>query len=584
MATKTTSQKAPRSSRRTSLPLGKLSELGDRVSHRLDPFGVYGALGRVARGWMRHPLQLSGEVAMLGHKMQDFIWQTLRHPLTLAGMEDGKEKSAPVDERFADPLWQKPPHSLVKQQYLLVSGWFEELLDKTPDLSESDRVRARFWMRQWLYALSPSNFLVTNPVALKKAVDTHGKSIITGLRNMLRDARGGEIPMVDRAPFEVGKTIATTPGAVIFRNELMEVIQYTPRTEKVHAVPVVVVPPWINKFYIMDLSEKKSIIAHLVRSGFTVFMVSWRNPSSLHAETTFEDYMLQGIAKAVDVAREVTGAPRVHAIGYCLGGTGLSATMAWYNREYAPDQVPVAHWTTFTTLVDFSQPGEIGVFIDERTIRFIERRMKRTGYLDGRQMNNAFRMLRANNLIWQYYQQNYLYGETPAAFDVLYWNSDATRMPRAMHSFYLREFYLNNKLVQKDALTLGGHPIDLGRIQQPLVSVACEEDHIAPWTAAYHLPRAVGGPATFVLSTSGHILGIINPPVNPPKRSYWMGEVKEGESADHWRKRQQKVAGTWWDVWTPRLKEQCGPLVDPPGAHPSYPKLADAPGPYVKET
>jgi polyhydroxyalkanoate synthase len=352
----------------------------------------------------------------------------------------------------------------------------------------------------------------------------------------------------------------------------------------VHAVPLVLIPPWINKYYILDLNEKKSLLGYLVNAGFTVFVVSWKNPTSAQADTTFDDYLMKGIRQAIEVARAICGVPQVHASGYCIGGTGLSALMAWLNREHADaSAVPVAHWTLLATLVDFARPGAIEVFIDEKTIETIEKMMAQQGYLDGREMGRAFRLLRSNSLIWQYFVHSYLYGEAPPPFDVLYWNTDVTRMPRAMHSYYLRRFYLDNDLIRKDALTMAGHPIDLGRIRQPLYAVGCEEDHIAPWKATFHIAKLIGAPVRYTLSSSGHILGIINPPVKPPKRSYWSGETDD-HPAEEWLKYQRKIDGSWWENWTGWLNPRCGPKVAarPPG-NAEYPALSDAPGIYVHE-
>jgi len=391
------------------------------------------------------------------------------------------------------------------------------------------------------------------------------------------------VQMVDRSAFKVGQNLAATPGAVVYRNELLELIQYAPATAKVRTVPIVIIPPWINKFYILDLNEKKSLLRYLVSRGFTVFVVSWKNPTAAQADTTFEDYLMKGMRQAIDAARAISKVPQVHAVGYCIGGTALATLMAWFNREYpAESDVPVAHWSLLTTLVDFSRPGGIEVFIDEKTIEALEHMMDQQGFLDGRDMARSFRLLRSNSLIWHYFVHNYLYGETPPPFDVLYWNTDVTRMPRAMHSFYLREFYLHNKLVQKNALEIAGQPIDLGCIRQPLYAVGCEEDHIAPWKATFKIGR-IAAPVRYTLSSSGHILGIINPPAKPPKRWYWSGEI-DAESAEEWHKHQKKIDGTWWEDWSAWLAKRCGAQIEArtPGST-EYPVLGAAPGTYVHE-
>jgi polyhydroxyalkanoate synthase len=306
---------------------------------------------------------------------------------------------------------------------------------------------------------------------------------------------------------------------VVFRNRLLEVLHYTPTCKQVHQTPIVIVTPWINKFYILDLNPKKSMIRYLLAQGFEVFITSWKNPGEEMRDVRFDDYLIEGVQALVDTARGLTGAAKVHAVGYCIGGTALSTYMAWANRHFAPEDVPVAHFTLFTTLVDFHKPGDIEVFVDEGSIRFITQNMERKGYLDGAEMASSFRLLRSNSLIWHYVVHGWLYGETPPPFDVLFWNMDTTRMPYAMHSWYLRELYLHNKLIEKDALTVAGEPIDLGAIVQPVYAVSAEDDHIAPWRQTFRTMNYVAGPKRFVLSSSGHILGIVNPPVKPAKRS-----------------------------------------------------------------
>src|SRR5512134_834886 len=499
----------------------------------LDPFGIGKSFADVQSAWVQHPAELAEALLRLAsdlNTLQLDAWN-------LANGQRGQETvhAAPGDERFSDPVWnENPAFSLLKQYYLAYTRWLQDTLYHTPEVAGTAKRRATFWARQWLDAIAPTNYLMTNPVAIRKFWETSGDSLMNGIKNLVNDIRVGDIQMVDRSGFQVGRNLATTPGAVVFRNELLEVIQYQPRAPQVHQMPVVIVAPWINKFYILDLNEKKSLVRHLLDQGFQVFITSWRNPGIELADTTFDDYMVKGVLKAIEVAREVAGVPRVHAVGYCLGGTALAALMAWLNREYEfESEVPVAHWTVFTTLVDFSRPGAIEVFIDEDNIETLEEMMAQQGYLDGRDMARSFRMLRPNSLIWSYFVHGYLYGETPPAFDVLFWNTDATRLPRAMHAYYLREFYLHNKLLKKDALTLAGHPIDLGRIRQPLYAVGCEEDHIAPWKATFSLGGRIEAPVQFTLSNSGHILGIINPPVTPPKRTYWRGPLVQ-EHADDW--------------------------------------------------
>jgi polyhydroxyalkanoate synthase len=555
----------------------------EQINHAMDPFGIGASFRKVSEGWLANPEQLAATLSQLTRDVQSLqlnAWQTA------TGLKpDPVQVPKPDDERFTDPVWnESAPFSLLKQYYLLYTHWLEESLFDAPDTPAKERRHAAFWARQWLNAIAPNNYLYTNPVALKKFWESGGASLTHGLKQWLDDLRSGDVQMVDRSAFQVGKNMALSPGSVVYRNELMELIQYAPTTEKVHALPIVIFPPWINKYYIIDLNEKKSLIRYLVAQGFTVFVVSWRNPTAAQADTTFDDYLMQGMREAVDAARAICGTSHVHAVGYCIGGTALTAMMAWYNAEYPdPAQVPIAHWTLFATLVDFSRPGGIEVFLNEETINSLEAMMAQQGFLEGRDMARAFRLLRSNSLIWHYFVHNYLYGETPPAFDVLFWNTDVTRMPRAMHAFYLREFYLHNKLMQKDGLNLAGHAIDLGRIRQPLYAVGCEEDHIAPWKATFKIAGKLQAPVQYTLSSSGHILGIINPPVTPPKRCYWSSRCAD-QSPDEWKRQCAEVQGTWWPHWTQYLAQQCGPLVParPPGSA-QYPALHAAPGLYVQE-
>jgi polyhydroxyalkanoate synthase subunit PhaC len=563
--------------------LGRYAEQFASLNQALDPFGIGASLSRAAQGWLAHPAKLSNaltELALGLQKAQMSVWQSALGLPPAAPLEP-----APDDARFDDPAWsQVPALALLRSYYLLYTHWLEDTLYDSPAVAPKDRRRAAFWARQWLNAIAPTNYFLTNPAAVRRFWETGGASLASGIQRWLEDLRVGDIQMIDRSAFKVGETLATTPGAVIYRNELIELIRYQPETDRVRAVPVVIMPPWINKFYILDLTQTKSLIRHLVREGFTVFVVSWKNPGADLAETSFDDYLTKGLNQAVEVARRACGAPRVHAVGYCIGGTALAALMAWLNRRHASEaDVPVAHWTLLATLVDFARPGAIEVFIDEDTIETLERIMAQQGYLDGREMGRTFRMLRSNSLVWHYFVHGYLYGETPPPFDVLYWNTDATRMPGAMHAFYLREFYLKNRLVAKDGLMLAGEAIDLARIRQPLYAVGCEEDHIAPWKATFKIADRIAAPARYTLSSSGHILGIINPPVAPPKRSYWSGEAGAG-TPDAWLKRQRRIDDSWWTDWTAWLAEHCGPQIDPPPVVTSeFPKLADAPGTYVHE-
>ena len=553
------------------------------LQDNIDPFGILPACWEVQKAWLSNPSRLVEETARLTEgalRVQHQLCQRL------CGENNG-DLIPPVerDERFQDAIWTENAYlDALKQYYLLWTRWLEDSIFDSPGVEEKTRRVAAFWVRQVLNATAPTNNFWTNPAAVMRAFQTGGQSLVDGFRNFAADLQRRTVNMVDETPFQVGQNLATTPGAVVYRNELVELIQYAPTTETVHQIPILLVPPWINKYYILDLDARKSLIRHLVSQGFTVFTISWKNPGPEMRETTFDDYLLKGVLESVQAAREISGAPQIHLSGYCIGGTLVAALLAWLNRAPGRRKSPVAHWSVFTTLVDFADPGDVDVFISESGLSFLEKRMAEEGYLDGADMALTFRMLRANSLIWHYYVRNYLHGETPPPMDVLYWNMDTTRMPEAMHSFYLREFYLNNKLSIPDGLNLGGRSIDLGRINQPLYAVGTEQDHIAPWKETFKVCGLVGGPVRYALASSGHILGIVNPPVDPPKRKYWAGEASGQKDAEAWRAGLEKVSGTWWTDWIEWLLPQCGARVAPPGlGNERYTKLADAPGTYVME-
>jgi polyhydroxyalkanoate synthase len=570
-----------RESKTMSVPSDSIQTMLQGLRATVDPFGIQSSLWKVQQAWLRHPRELADQLSRLGSELWSLQLQAYQ---ALLGM--GSEDLVPArvrDERFQDESWVKNPYlNLLKEYYLLYTRWLEDSVFATPDVDEKSRRRAAYWVRQGLNALAPSNYFWTNPQAVERFLETGGDSLLSGFRHWLADRPKGDVSMVDEEVFEVGRNLATTPGKVVFRNRLVELIQYTSTTEQVSAVPIVIIAPWINKYYILDINEKKSLVRYLVERGYTVFITSWKNPTEEMRATTLDDYMLDGILRVTEVAREICGVSQVHAVGYCIGGTLLSALMAWLARSDGPS--PIAHWTLLTTLVDFSNPGDIDVFIDEDSVRYIERTMERRGYLDGRELAVSFRMLRSNSLIWHYVVHNYLYGEDPPQFDVLYWNTDCTRLPEAMHSAYLRELYLENKLVKPDALSLGGRPLDLGRIRTPAYVVGTEQDHIAPWKETFKVCAQTGGAVRYVLATSGHIIGIVNPPVEPPKRRYWVGDAAGATDPEAWRNSMVKLPGSWWEDWHVWLTERCGPMVAPPPlGTDTYPALADAPGTYVLE-
>jgi polyhydroxyalkanoate synthase len=537
-------------------------------------------LGRVAERWVNDPRKI---IEAQGALTSDFLslWS---NTLKRAGGEDAPPVAEPDkrDARFADPDWSAHPmFDFVKQAYLIGSRWAEAMVDKAEDLDPHTREKARFYVKQISSALSPSNFVATNPELLRETLAQNGENLVRGMKMLAEDieAGGGELKIrqSDTRAFEVGVNIATTPGKVIFRNEIIELIQYSPTTPDVLKRPLLIVPPWINKFYILDLNAEKSFIRWCVGQGLTVFCISWVNPDERHAAKDFESYMREGVFAALDAIEQATGEKSFTAIGYCVGGTLLAVTLAYMA---AVKDKRIASATFFTTQVDFAKAGELSVFVDEEQIRAIEEQMAGTGYLDGARMAGAFNMLRPNDLIWSYAINNYLKGKTPTAFDLLYWNSDSTRMPAANHSFYLRNCYLENRL-SKGEMRVGGKTLDLGKVTIPVYNLAAREDHIAPANSVFIGSQCFGGPVDYVVSGSGHIAGVVNPP-SKVKYQYWTGGKPQGAYED-WIKTATETPGSWWPHWFSWIEQQAPKRVKArePGAG-KLKAIEDAPGSYVK--
>ncbi len=488
------------------------------------------------------------------------------------------------DKRFKDPEWSENEiFSFIKQSYLLTSRWMQSTIREIDGLDDKTAEKANFYTRQFVNAMSPGNFVMTNPQVLRTTVETRGENLVRGLKNLLEDLERGKgklaIRTNDTSAFTVGENIALTRGKVIFRNDMMELIQYSPGTETVRKRPLLIVPPWINKFYILDMREENSLIKWAVDQGNTVFVISWVNPGRELADKSFEDYMLEGPMAALDAIENATGEKRVNAVGYCIGGTLLAATLA-YMAARKDNRIGSA--TFLTAMTDFHDPGELGVFIDEEQISKLEEKMNERGYLDDTEMADTFSMLRENDMIWSFVINNYLLGKEPLPFDLLYWNSDSTRMPAAMHSFYLRNMYMENKLVEPGGITLDGVPIDLSKIRIPTYILSTREDHIAPWKSTYAATRIYSGPVRFVLSASGHIAGVVNPPVKN-KYCYWINDKKPQDPQD-WLDGAKCHDGSWWNDWDKWLKKHVGGK-NVPARIPGDGKLKameDAPGTYVK--
>jgi polyhydroxyalkanoate synthase subunit PhaC len=576
----TMSDIAERSQRLVQDFLSRHSQPGKASVGMEDPLNIGNAFMEMTQRMMTNPHKM---VEANMHLWQDYmrLWQSTASKMM------GQE-SAPVvepardDRRFKGEAWENDVFDYIKQSYLLTSNWMENTVGDVEGLDKKTQKKVEFFTKQYVDALSPSNFVMTNPEVLQATVESHGENLINGLRNLLEDMeRGGgklDIKMTDADAFEVGKNVATTPGKVVFRNDLMELIQYTPTTEKVNKTPLLICPPWINKFYILDLREKNSFIKWAVEQGNTVFIISWVNPDRELAMKTFADYMHEGPLAAIDAIKKATGEEQVNAIGYCIGGTLLATALA-YMAAKKIDSVKSA--TFFTTMVDFEDAGDLGVFIDDTSLKNLEDKMNSRGYLEGNEMASTFNMMKANDLVWSFVVNNYLLGKDPFPFDLLFWNSDSTRMPAAMHSFYLRNMYLDNKLVEPGGIEIDGIKLDLRKIKVPTYIISTREDHIAPWLATYKATQLYKGPIRFVLSASGHIAGVVNPPAGG-KYCYWIND-KTPADPNAWLEGAVQHEGSWWPDWDTWVKAQSDKtLVDArqPGDG-KLKALCDAPGTYV---
>src|SRR4051812_37489020 len=507
------------------------------------------------------------------------VWQSSWMKM-LGVQQEAVAEPAKGDWRFKDEDWSKNfLFDYIKQSYLVAARHIQEAVSSVHGLPEESEKKVAFFTRQYVDALAPSNFLLTNPQVLRETLSSGGQNLVKGLNNLLGDIeRGGgklRISMTDENAFTLGKNVATTPGKVVYQNDLMQLIQYEPRTKDVFRQPLVIIPPWINKYYILDLREKNSFIRWALEQGHSVFVVSWVNPDARLAQKGFDNYMLEGAIGALDAVEKATGERKVNFIGYCLGGTLLGATLAFLSAKNQSDRVCSA--TFFVSLLDFSQPGELGVFIDEEQVANLERKMNERGYLEGSEMASTFNMLRSNDLVWSFVINNYLLGKDPFPFDLLYWNADSTRMPARMHSFYLRNMYIKNLMGVPGAIELDGVPIDLGKVTIPSYFISTVEDHIAPWKTTYKGAKYLGGEVRFVLGGSGHIAGIVNPPA-AKKYQYWTNEAMPA-TADQWFQTATQTPGSWWEDWQAWMETQnAGEKV--PARQPVK-SLEDAPGSYA---
>jgi polyhydroxyalkanoate synthase len=546
-----------------------------------DVADVARTLGQVAEYWLTDPQRSLELQSRLGRAYLDLWAHAAKR---LAGEKPPPlAQPDPRDKRFADPEWSNNQFfDFLKQAYLVSVQWAERMVKDAGGLDPLTAQKADFYMRQIVNAVAPSNFVLTNPELLRETVASNAENLVRGMRMLAEDiaAGGGDLKIrqSDLSTFEVGRNLAVTPGKVIFENDLMQLIQYAPATKSVLKPPVLIVPPWINKYYVLDLTPEKSFIKWCVDHGLTVFLISWVNPDKRLADKGFEDYVREGPLAALDVIKKATGESKVHAIGYCVGGTLLAVTLA---QMAARRDQRVLSATFFAAQVDFTHSGDLKVFAGEEQIASLERHMAERGYLEGRKMTNAFNLLRSNDLIWPYVVNTYFKGKAPVPFDLLYWNADATRMPAANHSFYLRNCYLQNKL-SKGEMTIGGKKLDLKKIKVPLYNLATREDHIAPAKSVLLGSKFFGGPVRFVLSGSGHIAGVVNPP-DKKKYQYWTGPAPAGTDLATWLTTAKEHPGSWWDDWLAWLKRHDPREVKAraPGGGKLKP-IEDAPGSYVK--
>ncbi|WP_100753928.1 class I poly(R)-hydroxyalkanoic acid synthase [Vibrio salilacus] len=526
------------------------------------------ALLKLQAEWWQQQLQIWQNVVLAGNTEQELI---------------SAEKG---DKRFSHQEWKDDLfYNFIKQSYLLFSKTYLDTIESIEGLDEKSKERISFFSRQAINALSPSNYIATNPELLKLTLEQNGQNLLIGLEQLKQDVESSadilKIRMTNNNAFRIGEDVANTPGDVVYRNELFELIQYRPLTETVNATPLLIVPPFVNKYYILDLREKNSMVRWLLQQGHCVFMISWRNPGEAQREVEFGDYVTEGVAKAVSAIEDITGQEQVNAAGYCIGGTVLASTIAYYAAKRMKKRIKSA--TFFTTLLDFSQPGEVGAYINDTIINAIELQNNAKGYMDGRSLSVTFSLLRENSLYWNYYVDNYLKGQSPVDFDLLYWNSDSTNVAAATHNFMLRELYLNNKLVQDKGVKIGGVWIDLNKIKVPSYFVSTKEDHIALWQGTYRGALNVGGNKTFVLGESGHIAGIINHP-DKGKYGYWVNDSLD-DNADEWLANAAHNEGSWWTHWNQWLlgfspEEKVEPCSV--GSE-QFPSLEAAPGGYVKQ-
>ncbi len=549
---------------------------------QLDPLGINSAALKVWGSLLSHPESLLSAQAEFAKAWVNIATQAVTPP--------GGEKPAPLiepdkgDARFKHQAWtDNPAFDALKQGYLLASKTLLESIDKAPDIDDETRLRVRFFAKVFVDAMSPTNVAFLNPAVIEETFRTGGANLVRGAQNVLedREKNNGRAALVDKSAFELGKNVAISKGNVVFRNELIELIEYTPSTEQTYERPILLIPAYINKFYILDLQPANSFVKYCVDSGLHTFIISWRNPGADLAHLSMEDYVELGALTAARVVKKISGTADINVIGYCIGGTLTAMTLAYLART--GEQLAVSA-TFFATMTDFAHAGDLRAFLSDEAIALVEKKMATRGYLEGEEMADTFNLLRSTDLIWNPSINRYLMGKDAPAFDLLYWNADATRLPRTMQNYYLRNFYVENNLIKPDKLLVKGVPLDLGRIKNDTYAVATQEDHIAPWRSVYSMTQTFGGDVQFRLGASGHIAGIINPPSKG--KGSWRAAASNPANPDEWFAESQATPGSWWPNWLSWIAERSGakrPVADQRPGGAEFPALAPAPGTYVVE-
>jgi len=544
-----------------------------------DDYGIHKAFTSLSEQLLSDPEKLSNSTTQFWQEQLNLWEKWINSDPTVVKKPDIEK----VDSRFRSKLWDTWLFDYVRNAYLLTAEHLQKTVNDIDSLDERTARKVKFFTKQYVDAMSPTNFAALNPDVLKATVDSNGGNLLSGLNNLLDDLKKGKgelaIKMVDPNAFELGKDVATTDGKVVYQNELMQLIQYQPTTKSVLETPLLIIPPWINKYYILDLTPRNSFIKWAIDQGHTVFVISWVNPDARHAHKTFDDYLVEGPLAALDVIDKRCKTNTTNLVGYCLGGTLTAVLLGWLKSNKQEKRVNST--TFFTSMIDFNEPGELGVFVDPEGVDALEKRMASKGYLEASEMASTFNMLRSNDLIWSFVVNNYLLGKDPVPFDLLFWNSDATRMPAKMHSYYLRNMYIHNKLREPKGLTIAGRSIDLSTVTTPCYFISAKDDHIAPWKSTFAGAKLFGGKVRFVLGGSGHIAGIVNPPV-ANKYCFWANDELTHE-AESWLQNADRFDGSWWSDWSVWISSQGSRTVNARKIRNNRTKpFEDAPGSYAK--